>query len=258
MSLFKHALVRPPGENFADGLTRSRLGPPSYAKALEQHRAYCDALTRCGLQVTALPQDSEYPDSTFVEDVAVIVRGDTIVTRPGAATRRGEVDLIRATLAERSKTIDEIVDPGTLDGGDVCEAGEHVYIGISHRTSPDGAGQLARWLAARGLTSSTVDIRSLDSILHLKSGIAYIGDNTVVAVEELAEHPGLRAHRIVRVPAGEEYAANCVRMNDRLLVAAGYPKIAAALVLLGYRLETLEVSEFKAMDGGLSCLSLRF
>jgi dimethylargininase len=161
-------------------------------------------------------------------------------------------------LTERFETVDQIVEPGTLDGGDVCEAGEHAYIGISHRTNADGAGQLARWLAARGVTSSTVDIRSMDSILHLKSGIAYIGDNTLVAIEELAERPGLRPHRIVRVPAGEEYAANCLRLNDRLLVAAGYPKTAAALELLGYRLETLDMSEFRAMDGGLSCLSLRF
>jgi dimethylargininase len=110
----------------------------------------------------------------------------------------------------------------------------------------------------RDLTSSTIDIRSLDSILHLKSGIAYVGDNTVVAIEELAEHPGLRPHRIVRVPAGEEYAACCVRLNDWLLVAAGYPKTAAALALLGYRIVAVDVSEFRAMDGGLSCLSLRF
>jgi dimethylargininase len=258
MSFFTHALVRPPGKNYADGLTTSRLGPPSHEKALEQHRAYCDALMRCGLHVTALEESAEFPDSTFIEDVAVIVRSGAIVTRPGAPTRRGEIELIRAALMERFAPPDAITEPGTLDGGDICEAGDHVYIGISDRTNEEGAAQLARWLSSRGMTSSTIDIRSLDSILHLKSGIAYVGDDTIVAIPDLARHPDLGHHRIVLVPDDEAYAANCVRINGRVLVAEGYPETAAALAALGYRLELLEVSEFRAMDGGLSCLSLRF
>lgn len=258
MSSFTHALVRPPGASFADGLTSNRQVRPSYDKALEQHRAYCDALTRCGLAVTPLPENPQFSDSTFVEDVAVIARGGAIVTRPGAPSRLGEIELIREALAERFEAVDAIVEPGTLDGGDVCEAGDHVYVGISRRTNEEGAGQLARWLSSRGMTSSTIDIRALVSILHLKSGIAYVGDDTIVAVADLAQHPGFRPHRIVCVPDGEEYAADCLRLNDRVLVAAGYPKTAAALAALGYRLETTDMSEFRAMDGGLSCLSLRF
>jgi len=210
------------------------------------------------VQVTALPQSPNFPDSTFVEDVAVIARGGAIVTRPGASSRRGEVELIRAALAERFGDLAEIQEPGTLDGGDVCEAGDRVYIGISHRTNAQGAAQLERWLAARGLGASTIDICDFPSILHLKSGIAYVGDDTVVAIQALADHPDLRAHRLVRVPADEEYAANCLRVNDRIFVPAGYPRVAAALEGLGYRLELLDMSEFRAMDGGLSCLSLRF
>jgi len=258
MSIFKQALVRPPGKNFADGLTSSPSPRPSYAEALDQHGAYCAALTRSGLHVTVLPESVEYPDSTFVEDVAVIARGGAVITRPGAASRRGEIELIRAALAERFSDLAEIDDPGTLDGGDICEAGERVYIGISHRTNEQGAAQLERWLSARGLRASTIDIRDIPSILHLKSGIAFLGDDTVVAVQALADHPDLGTHRLVRVPAGEEYAANCVRVNDRVLVPAGYPRVAAALEGLGYRLELLDMSEFRAMDGGLSCLSLRF
>src|SRR5438477_117639 len=119
MSIFKHALVRPPGTTFADGLTSSREGPPSYEKALEQHRAHCKALSRCGLQVTTLEESAEFPDSTFIEDVAVIARGGAIVTRPGAPSRLGEIELIRDALAQRFATVDAIAEPGSLDGGDI-------------------------------------------------------------------------------------------------------------------------------------------
>src|SRR5690348_3762636 len=130
MCVFSHAIVRPPGKHFADGLTSSGLPRPSYAEALDQHASYCAALQRCGLDVASLPASDEFPDAQFVEDVAVIAEGAAIITRPGAPSRRGEVELVRAALAERFPDVEEIAQPGTLDGGDVCEAGKHVYIGI--------------------------------------------------------------------------------------------------------------------------------
>jgi dimethylargininase len=255
---FANAIVRPPADTFADGLTSSTLGPPQYAKALEQHRRYEEALKRCGLRVTSLAPAREFPDSTFVEDVAVLTRASAMLTRPGAESRRGEVDLIREVLSKCFSTIAELVAPATLDGGDVCDADGHYFIGVSARTNEQGANQLARWLAAKGHESTVVDIRPIVSLLHLKSGLAYIGDDTMVATDELSGHPAFRRYRMVPVPSEEAYAANCIRANDRVLLPEGFPIAAAALRGLGFAVETIDVSEFEKMDGGLSCLSLRF
>ena len=151
-----------------------------------------------------------------------------------------------------------IAAPGTLDGGDVCEAEDHYFIGVSERTNEEGAGQLAAILAGMGATSAIVDIRGIPGILHLKSGIAYAGDGRIVAIDALAGHPALSSHEVVRVSSAENYAANCVRVNDRVLFAAGHPRLEASLRGMGYDLLPLEMSEFQKMDGGLSCLSLRF
>jgi len=256
--LFQHAIVRAPGENFADGLTTSDLGQPDFSKVLAQHDAYCDALERCGLHLTRLDADLEHPDSAFVEDTAVLTAKSAILARPGAASRLGEVAGIRETVERFYSTIHEIKSPGTLDGGDICEAGSHFFIGISHRTNAEGARQLGKFLAAEGYTSSIVDIRGMTSILHLKSGIAYLDNNNLVVMEELAGRREFAGYNLVRVPAEESYACNCVLVNDRVLLPSGFPRLNAALTSLGYRPLLLDMSEFRKMDGGLSCLSLRF
>ena len=193
-----------------------------------------------------------------MEDTAIPIRSRAILTRPGAPSRAGEVPAIQRSLSAFYREFRAISDPGTLDGGDVCEAGDHFLIGISDRTNEEGARQLAAILTEEGFTSGFVDIRAVDGILHLKSGIAYVGDGRVVSIGSLARHPALRDYEIVHVEPSEAYAANCVRVNERLLVAAGYPRHEATLRSAGYDVMPLEMSEFQKMDGGLSCLSLRF
>lgn len=256
--MFSRAIIRPPGTNYAEGLTRFPLGTPDFERAQQQHAAYCEALERCGLELTHLEADERYPDSTFVEDTAVLIPAGAILTRPGAASRMGEVESIRETLSHLCPPIASIQEPGTVDGGDVCEAGNHFFIGLSDRTNEAGAGQLAELLAFYGYTSSTVDIRNVKDILHLKSGLAYLGDNRLVVIEALENRQEFRGYELERASLDEEYAANCVRVNDYLLVAAGYPLFDQTLRGAGYKTIALEMTEFQKMDGGLSCLSLRF
>lgn len=254
----RNAIVRKPAPNFGTGLTTAQLGVPDYERALEQHQAYCKALEQCGLALTRLESDDRYPDSTFVEDTAVLAGECAIITRPGAATRAGEVTVIARTINDFFSRIETIQEPGTLDGGDVCEAGSHFFIGISERTSESGAVQLSRVLRSLGRSSSLVDIQEVNGLLHLKSGIGYLGDNRLAVIDALAERQQFGVFELVRVNPGEDYAANCVRINEYLLIAAGFPGFAAAVKGLGYKTIELEMTEFEKMDGGLSCLSLRF
>jgi len=261
--MFANAIVRAPGSNFAEGLTTVDFGVPELGKVLEQWEAYCAALEACGLILTRLEADLAHPDSTFVEDTAVLTPHGAMLTRPGAASRLDEVTAIAGAVRGFYPMAAEITAPGTLDGGDICEAGRHFFLGLSHRTNEEGARQLAGHLAKEGYTSSCVDVRQMTSILHLKSGISYIGpgpagEETLVVMEEMAAWPQFAAFDLLRVSAEESYAANCVRVNDRVLVAAGYPEMTAELVRRGYDPLVLEMSEFRKMDGGLSCLSLRF
>ncbi len=255
---FRHAIVRPPAENFADGLTTVDLGEPSVADAVQEHERYCEALRECGLSLTSLPADPRYPDSTFVEDAAVLTRGGAILTRPGAPSRMGEVEAIEQALAPFFPEPRRIEAPGTLDGGDICEAGDHLFIGLSRRTNAEGARQLARFLSEDGLTSSVVDIREIADILHLKSGIAWLGDRDLVVIESLAENSAFRGWERIGVAPSEDYAANCVRVNGTILFAEGFPILERTIRDRGDRMTIVPMSEFQKMDGGLSCLSLRF
>jgi len=260
--LFTKAIVRIPGSNFADGLTTVSLGIPHLDEVLTQHAHYCDALRECGLELTILMPDLAHPDSTFVEDAAILTPQAAILTRPGAASREGEVAAIRPTIEHFYFAPLTIDPPGTVDGGDICEAEDHFFIGISLRTNEEGARQLAAHLNSLGYTASTIDIRSMTSILHLKSGISYIGDNTLVVMEEMADNPQFNSEfarfNLIRVSPAESYAANCVRINHRVLIAEGFPHLRDELTARGFNPLVLNMSEFQKMDGGLSCLSLRF
>lgn len=255
---FTQAIVRPPSTSFAEGITTAELGKPDLELASEQHSAYCTALEKCGLALSRLNPDPRFPDSTFIEDTAVLTRHSAILTRPGATSRRGEVPSVEAALSQFYSSTHTIQPPGTLDGGDICQVEDHFLIGLSDRTNELGARQLAKFLAEDGYTSQIVSLVGVEDQLHLKSGLAYLGERRLIltrAMEEINFHGD---YELIRIDPDENYAGNCIRVNEYVLIAAGYPKLESKLSDLGYQIISLEMSEFQKMDGGLSCLSLRF
>ena len=254
--------MRPPGSNFAAGLTSAGGGAPDFALALRQHQSYCEALRACGLDLTPLSADMSFPDGTFVEDAAVVTAKGAVITRPGAPSRQGEIDSVARSLRSLTPTLLRIDTPGTVDGGDVCDVDGHFLIGVSARTNEAGARQLKTHLEALGYRASVIDIRASRTLLHLKTGMAYVGDGIWVLASEIEkELKGLLnipMPRVISIPQQESYSANCIRVNDAVLVPSGYAHLAAELERCGLRPWPLDMSEYKKMDGGLSCLSLRF
>lgn len=255
--MFTRAIVRPPGSNFKDGLTTVHLGVPNYPLALDQHRQYCAALESCGIKLTRLPADERFPDSTFVEDNAILTPHGCIFSAPGAASRKGEIAIVHEIIVKFSSQTFQIEAPGTLDGGDVCNADGHYFIGVSHRTNEAGAHQLADILAQLGYSSSMINIRN-QPILHLSTGMASLGDKRLTLIKSLASQPCLDGYELITTVEGEEYAANCIRVNDKVIVAAGFPVFEKAIRELGYHVVAVPMSEFSKQDGGLTCLSLRY
>ena len=238
-----------------NGLTSASLGKPDYDRALEQHASYVEALQACGLEVRVLEADPRFPDSVFVEDVALCTPACAIITNPGAPSRNAEKEEMKPVLEQYYDTIESIVWPGTLDAGDVMMAGNHFYIGNSERTNRAGAGQLIGILENYGMTGSVVP---LSRMLHLKSGVSYLESDRLLISGEFINHPAFRDFQKIEVDPGESYAANSLWINSRVLVPAGFPRTLDKIEQAGYPTIILDVSEFQKLDGGLSCLSLRF
>ncbi|MGE4440524.1 MAG: dimethylarginine dimethylaminohydrolase family protein [Desulfomicrobium sp.] len=251
--MFSHAITRIPGPDYQSGLTTSTLPAPDLALALEQHAAYVRCLESLGLSVEVLPAAPGFPDACFVEDTAVVVRETAVISRPGAPSRTGETALIETALAAR-RPLARIVAPGTLDGGDILQVGKRFFIGVSDRTNEDGAGQLAAILAVHGYQSSIIRVAEG---LHLKSSLNFVGKNTMLVTADFAGHPAIEDFRQIVCPEGEEYAANTLLVNDTLIMPLGYPRTRALLEPLGLPIVELDTSEYRKMDGGLTCLSLR-
>jgi dimethylargininase len=253
------AIVRSPSCNFADGITNSGLPAPNYELAVKQHEAYCRTLESLGLTLIRLSADERYPDSAFVEDTAILTKRGAVITRPGAPARRLEVNEIRRSLDQFYSLLKTIESPGTLDGGDVCQVEDHFFVGISERTNAHGANQLEKILKAFRYSSTLIDIRHLSPrLLHLKSGLAYLGRNKLVVDDELSGREEFRQFEVITPDVDESYAANCLAFDNAIVIAAGYPKFESQVRKAGFSTVALDMSEYQKMDGGLSCLSLRF
>ena len=258
MTKFNNVIVRRPCRAICEGITSApELGQPIYEKALQQHDKYIEALKQCGVEVTVLEADERYPDSCFVEDPALITRKCAIITNPGAASRNGEKNEIIGAVKKffPEDKIEYIKDPGTLEGGDVMMVGDTFYVGLSARTNAEGIRQLTEILNKYGLECIQVP---LEKVLHLKTGVNYIENNNMLVSGEFIEKPEFEKYNKIVIPEDEAYAANCIWVNDTVIVPEGYPAVLKAVQDAGYKTLLVDTSEFRKIDGGLSCLSLRF
>lgn len=253
--MFTKAITRIPSKSMINGLSSAHLGIPNYELAIIQHEDYIDALLKCGLEVITLEADESYPDATFVEDVALLTPHCAIITRPGALSRRGEIEEMKEVLKSEYEQIEEIKAPGTIEAGDIMMVGSHYYIGLSARTNEAGAQQMLAFLEKYGMTGSLV---TLEKVLHLKTGLAYLENNYLVACGEFLTKPEFQSFNMIKIEEEDSYSANCIWMNDTVIIPSGYPKTKEKIASTGYHIIELDMSEFQKLDGGLSCLSLRY
>jgi len=256
--MFKNVIVRKPAKSMVEGITSApELGKPDYELALKQHENYRKALKECGVELTVLELDDKYPDSCFVEDVAVLSNNCAIITNPGAESRKGEeeemIGVIKRFYPEDK--IGYIKSPGTLEGGDVMMVGDHFYIGLSARTNEEGAKQFIEILEKYGLTGSVVELKEF---LHLKTGVAYLENNNLLVTGEFIDNPIFKDFNKIIIDEDEQYSANSIWINGKVIVPEGYPNTKKSIEDAGYEVITIDTSEYRKLDGGLSCLSLRF
>ncbi len=257
-STFTHAIARRPGRSFVDAITTSSyLGPVDLDETLRQHDAYVAALGTAGVSVTVMDADEAYPDATFVEDVAVITEELTIITHPGAESRQGEQHAV-ADLLAGTRPAASITAPATLEGGDVMRIGKRFFVGLSGRTDQAGIDQFAALVEPQGFSVTAVPVAGC---LHLKTGVTFIGNNTLVATGEFAARPELADFDIIPIPDEWAHGANFIAVNDRLLMSADCDPVREAVIAAGVDAATIietPMSEFRKVDGGLTCLSLRY
>jgi dimethylargininase len=253
--MFTNAILCSPCQSITEGLTTSDFGKPVYNIALEQHSKYAGTLQHLGLKVRIIPEKEQYPDSAFIEDVAVCTSAFCAITSPGAPSRRGETIGMKEVMMDYFDSVEEIRLPGTLEAGDVMMAGNHFYIGFSGRTNHNGADQLITILQKHGYSGTKIPLKKM---LHLKSGVSYLENNNLLVCGEFLNNTEFDKFNKIIVDEDESYSANSLWINGKVLVPDGFPKTREKIEKAGYETIVLDVSEFRKVDGGLSCLSLRF
>ena len=249
------AITRAVSDSLANcELTHLARVPIDVARAREQHEAYEAALAELGCRVMQLSSADNMPDSVFIEDTAVVLDELAVIARPGAGSRRGEVDVVAGMLWPFRRTV-PIELPGTLDGGDVLVAGQTIFVGRSSRTNDAGIEQLATICAPAGYVVRPVVV---SGCLHLKSAVTALSERELLVNPAWIDATQFRRYDIMEVAKGEDGAANVARIGDHLLAAAAFPRTNAMLEARSHRVVTVDVSELAKAEGAVTCCSLIF
>ena len=247
----KHAIVRPVPDSY-DRCIRTNRDKIDVALAKRQHAEYCQALQKLGLSLTWIRGDNALPDSCFVEDTAVVFGEKAVICNMAAKSRANEVAEVAKAMSELKETY-RIKPPATIDGGDVLRVDDRVLVGISARTNLHAVRQLKKILENSGMKVVPVKVHK---VLHLKSACTYLGNGVVILSRGCFDTKVLQGLGKIFVPKGEEYAADCLAVNGTVLIAKGHAETRKLVEKEGFRVEELEISEFRKGDGALTCLSI--
>lgn len=253
---FTHAIARLPARSATAGLRALDTGTPDIALMRAQHSDYVRALRAEGATVIELPALEDFPDAHFVEDTALCLREGAVVTRPGAASRLGEAALMAPTLHRFYDEVLTIEGPGTLEAGDVLTTETEILVGRSERTDGEGIAELTRLVARWGYRVR--ELYTPPGVLHFKTDCSLLDGETILSTPRLDAAGGFKDYRVIHTAEGEEAAANAIRFNDAVIVPAGFPRTAQRIAAAGFKVVPVGNSECAKLDGGMSCLSLRF
>lgn len=250
MTVSPTALVRPPSTNFSRAVSEHpESGSIDPSLARQQHAAYGQALQAGGLKVELLEPLEGFPDSVFIEDNAVILDGRAILTSMKATSRKGETDFLAETLQSRLPVV-SLRPPVFIDGGDVLQTEDTVFVGLSQRTNK------AAIEALQSLTAKTVTPVPVKKGLHLKTSVSYLGNGVLVIRPSGVETERFKAFDWIAVADDEAYAANCLAVGNHVILPAGFPRLEQQLQKRGLIPLPVAMSEFQKADGGVTCLSL--
>lgn len=253
---FTHAITRTPSRSIIDGLRAVDVGTPDLYAFTQHHADYVALLKSTGATVVELEALEAFPDSVFVEDDALCFQEGVVLMRPGAPTRLGEVQEIAPALRALYKDVREIKGAGFIEGGDILVTEREVLIGRSARTNAAGIAELTSLVADWGYTVR--EVMTPEGVLHFKTDCSLLDEETILSTKRLAASGCFEGYKVIFVEDGEEACANSIRFNDVVIMPAGFPKTAAKLVAQGYKVREIGNSEAAKLDGGMSCLSLRF
>lgn len=253
---FTHALCRKPSHSIVDGLRAADVGDPSYMAFDKEHSAYVAALQATGASVHVLEPLEAFPDSVFIEDAALCLKGVAICLRQGADTRRAETAVLKPTLETLMNDVVDLKTSGFVDGGDIMCSDDTVMVGLSARTTQLGAKDLQPIVADLGYGMNVFETPT--GVLHFKTDSSLLDAETIFSTKRLSKSGCFDKFRVIDVPEDELAAANAIRFNDTVFLSAGHPKSAELLDQHGYKVVVLPMYEAAKVDGGLSCLSLRY
>ena len=253
---FKRAITRRPAHSIVDGLRAVDHGDPDHAQMLRDHAHYIDTLKQAGAEVIELDALEDFPDSVFVEDVALCLPEVAILMRPGAASRLGEVAHMAPVLRDYYERLASIEAPGSIEGGDILTTSREILVGRSARTDSAGIAQLDAIVRPHGYQLR--EVITPPGVLHFKTDCSLLDAETILATRRLDASGCFEGYRVIHTADGEEAAANSIRYNDLVLMPAGFARTRDRLLEAGYAVREINNSECARIDGGMSCLSLRF
>jgi dimethylargininase len=254
---FSHAITRKPAASIVRGLRAVDTGSPDLALMQAHHADYIAALRTTGAQVIELDALEDFPDSVFVEDTALCLPQGAVIMRPGAPSRLGEAALMAPHLSALYGDVRRIEGLDSfIEGGDILVSETEVLVGRSARTNAAGIAELGQKLADWNLPLR--EVFTPPDVLHFKTDCSLLDGDTVLCTPRLAASGCFAGYRVILTAEGEEASANAIRFNSLVIMASGFAATRDNILSAGFDVTEIGNSECAKLDGGMSCLSLRF
>jgi len=253
---FSHAICKEPSHSIVEGLRAVDTGSPDFELFKLHHRDYVAALRETGATVSVLDATEAFPDSVFVEDAALCLQEGAVVMRPGAPTRLGEAAEMAPHLESLYSEVRLIEGDGFIEGGDILTTEREILVGLSVRTNQSGVDEFTQHVNDWGYKVRVVDTPA--DVLHFKTDCSLLDEETILSTKRLSASGCFEGYRVIYTADGEEACANTIRFNHLVIMPAGFPKTRDSLTQAGYDVREVGNTEAAKLDGGMSCLSLRF
>ncbi len=253
-------VVSRPGSAYFDSTTHVANNIPEVADPEAtrlQHTPLTTIMAVFGVDVIDVPELEGHPNSVFTRDVALCTPRGHIRLRMGLEARRGEETwMSRALEALGEPCIGTVVEPGTVEGGDVILAGEVAFVGLSRRTNCEGARQLGHMLGEVGYEVRTVAVAT--GLLRLGGAMSAIGPGRLLCCEDIVPQEVFEGFDVITVPVRGPSTGNVICLDENEVIAnvAENAEAIGELERNDVLVHSVDLSEFRKGAGGPTCLIL--
>ena len=239
-------------------------GQPNIAKAQEQWSTLRDAIAECADVVTMDPQPN-LPDLVFTANAGVVLGKKAIASHFMPMERRPEEAHNKQWFRDSGYELLDLDEKIGFEGAGDClfdRGGPWLWTGYGFRTEIEAHEQIQSFFGTEVVSIQLTDPRfyHIDTCFcPLNGGFLMYHPPAFDYESRIAIESRVPSHKRIVVDTADagSFACNAVNIGDRVFLNKASEPLRARLMLAGFKVTQVDLSEFLKAGGGAKCLTLK-